>query len=367
MELLHQSGKTGLQCILIRDLGSERDSAERELQDAGILLPLWHRAVWAEHISRWDHWFLLVRDANGRACGGLAVEKVMTRALPGHAILRVRKFGAGMPDDVCRVALDALAILARKGPRILRLQVNVFSRGRTEAIGKILGELGFLEVRPPSTYSHTLVIDLKPSEDEIFASFSTNARRRIRETMKMSLKAQVITDPIYAERLTALQQEAFQRTGGDNASEDWTDILKISEKHPDCSRVAGLFEGDEFSPEKMDAFLWGCNHGDHWQYRAAGSARSGEVRIPYGYQLTWDMIRFAKAAGAEWFDMGGITLSEGNDSALEGISRFKRYFGREVAEVGAEWILEPAPMRAKLAAAISSGSQRLRALKKKKA
>jgi len=184
--------------------------------------------------------------------------------------------------------------------------------------------------------------------------------------MKMSLKAQVITDPIYAERLSALQHEAFQRTGGDNASEDWTGILKMSEKYPDCSRVAGLFEGDDLSPEKMDAFLWVCSQGDNWQYRAAGSVRKGEVRIPYGYQLTWDMIRFAKAAGAEWFDMGGVTLSEGADAALEGISRFKRYFGREVAEVGAEWVLEPAPMRAKLATAISSGAKRLRTLKKKK-
>jgi hypothetical protein len=247
----------------------------------------------------------------------------------------------------------------------LRLQLNIFSRDRRDAIGQILGRLGFLEVRPPSSYSHTLVIDLKPSEDEIFASFSTNARRRIRETMKMSLKTQVITDPIYAERLTGLQQQAFQRTGSDNASEDWIGILKTSEQHPNCSRVAGLFDGDELSPEKMDAFLWVCNHGDHWEYRAAGSARRGEVRIPYGYQLTWDMIRFAKAAGAEWFDMGGITLSEGDDSALEGISRFKRYFGREVAEVGAEWVLEPAPVRAKLAALISSGRQRLRALRRK--
>ena len=74
--------------------------------------------------------------------------------------------------------------------------------------------MGFFEVLPPSSYSHTLVIDLKPSEDEIFASLSTNARRRIRETMKMSLNSQVLLDPIYADQLKSLQQETFQRTGG---------------------------------------------------------------------------------------------------------------------------------------------------------
>ena len=51
--------------------------------------------------------------------------------------------------------------------------------------------------------------------------------------------------------------------------------------------------------------------------------------------------------------MGGVTLAEDGDSALEGISRFKRYFSREVLEVGAEWHMELAPVRARIANSVS--------------
>jgi hypothetical protein len=345
--------------MLIRGLGHERDCAERELLEAGVPLALSHRAIWAAHVSRWESWFLLVRDASGRACAGVAIEVVRTRAMPGYAVLRVEKLGGTLPGEVSSVALEAIAKLARSTPRVLRLQLNVFSRDGRETIGKTLEELGFREVRPPSSYRHTLVIDLKPSEDEIFASLGKSARRRIRETVKLSLRSVVITDPLYAERLKELQLEALQRTGGHSPSEDWRGILRMSQEHPDHSRVIGVFPGEDNASENMGAFGWVCNHGDHAEYRASGSTkRSG--RAPFGYLLVWEMIRWAKTTGAEWFDMGGVTLADGDESALEGISEFKRFFSREVVEVGAEWVLEPSPVRARIAAIVSSGAQQIR-------
>lgn len=359
MELIHQCSKSGLQVMLIRGLGSERDCAEREVLEAGVPLALSHRAVWAANLCRWESFFLLVRDADGQACAGIAIEEARTRAMPGHAILRVGRFGGSLPGEVCRAALEAVTIFARKRPRVLWLQLNIFSLDGREAIAETLAKLGFREVRPPSSYRHTLVIDLKPSEDEIFASLGKSARKRIRETMKLSLRSVVITDFAYAEKLKELQHEAVRRTGGHNPSEDWRGILKMSLEYPNLSRVLGLFQGEEMTPENMVAFGWVCNHGDHGEYRAAGSKRT-EIRIPFGYLLVWDMIRWAKETGAEWFDMGGVTLAEGDDTALEGISEFKRFFTREVVEVGAEWVLELAPVRARIANVVSNGTQRMR-------
>ena len=115
----------------------------------------------------------------------------------------------------------------------------------------------------------------------------------------------------------------------------------------------------------MEAFLWVCNHGDHVEYRAAGSTRRTDVRIPYGYLLAWEMIQWAKAEGAEWFDMGGVTLADGDQPELEGISRFKRYFSRNVVEVGAEWELELSPARARIATLLSNGASHVEELIKK--
>ena len=114
------------------------------------------------------------------------------------------------------------------------------------------------------------------------------------------------------------------------------------------------------TPENMGSFLWVCNHGNHWEYRAAGSTRRSDVKVPFGYLLLWDMIRCTKAAGAERFDMRGVRLADGDESALEGFSRFKRYFSREVVEIGAEWELELVPVRAKIATTVSSGVRHMR-------
>ena len=79
--------------------------------------------------------------------------------------------------------------------------------------------------------------------------------------------------------------------------------------------------------------------------------------VPYGHLLVWQMIRWSKSTGAEWFDMGGVTLEgEEDEASLEGISRFKKLFSREVVEIGAEWVLEPAPVRARIANVVSNGA-----------
>ncbi len=360
MEFVHESTKSGMRAFLIRGLGTERSDAERELLEAGVPLALPHRAIWAANLSKWESWFLLVRDSSGRASAGFAIEVVRTRALPGHKILRLGRFGGSRPIEVCEVTLEALAELAKGTPRVLRMQVNVFSRDGRQAIGETLEKLGFHEIRPPSSYQHTLGIDLRPTEDKIQASFTRDARKRIKEAVEMSLRSVVITDPVYVDRINELQQGALQRTGGYKPLQDWQNILAVSQEHPNLSCVVGLFQGEETKPENMGAFGWGLNHGDYVEQRAAGSTRQTDARIPYGYLVVWNLAQWAKSIGAQWFDMGGVTVAEGDENHLEGISRFKRYFSREILEVGAEWVLEPAPLRARIAAAISNGTERMR-------
>jgi hypothetical protein len=360
MEEVYRCSNSGMTVSLIRGLGAERDDTERELAAAGFLLPLSCRAVWAANLYRREPWFLHVTDADGRSCAGVGIEQVLTRAMPGYRILRVRRFGDNLPTDVCRVVLDALNELVRNYPRILRVQVQVFSRKKRDEIARMLARLGYRELQPPTVYRHTLVIDLKPTEDEIFATFNDSGRNIIRKTIRKSGQSVVITDPVYAGRLKELQQEALNRTGGHIAGDDWAAVLKVSRERPEVSQVFGLFLGEDVAPENMAAFGWVCNHGDHCEYRAAGSTRRADVKISYGYLIVWDMIRWAKATGADWFDMGGVTVGEGDEAALEGISKFKKSFSREIAEVGAEWILEPRPLQARIADAVSEGAQHLR-------
>ena len=351
-ESIFKCSKSGMEAFLLRGSGEDREDVEREILSRGGHLPLCHRSEWAESFRLREPWFVFVRDASGRACGGVAIERIRCRTVPGYFVLRVKRFGENLPDEVCRVVLEAITALAKNSPRVLRLQVNIFSRAKREAIAKVLEELGLREVQPPSSYRYTLAIDLNLSEDELLASFNRNARRRIRESTGLSLRSCTITDPIYAERLEELQQMALQRTGGHIESRDWRGSLALSRKHPDLSCVVGVFKGESTAPKDMGAFGWACSNGDHVEYCAAGTQRSDDG-TPFGYLLVWDIVRWAKTTGADWFDMGGVVLKD-DASPLEGISRFKRYFSREVVEVGGEWILEPAPLLAMAQTMISN-------------
>jgi len=359
MEQIYRCNTSGTAVFLIRGLGAERDKAEQEVVEAGVPLPLFHRAVWSAGHDRSEPWFLLVREEGGRVRAGVAVEQVRTRAMPGHKLLRLRRFGNKLPNDVCRIILESLGALVRNSSWILQIQVQVFSQGRREEFAQMLTELRYRELVPPSVYRHTLVLDLKPTEEEIFAKINQTGRQSIRKTEKFSLKSVPLTTPEFADRIRELQQEALQRTGGHIASEDWRAILNMSKERPDLSRVFGLFLGEDESPANMMAFGWVCSHSDHGEYRAAGSTRLSDVKIPYGYIVVWDMIRWAKGVGAEWFDLGGVTLAEGDEDPLKGISNFKRHFRGEVAEVGSEWVFDQHPMRAHLANVLSRNAQLL--------
>jgi hypothetical protein len=360
MEQVFQCSLTGLRAMLIRGLGPERDCAERDLMEAGVPLALSHQAVWSAHVSRAEPWFLQVRDECGRARGGLAVEVVRTRAMPGYVILRVGRCGENMPQEICNFALGSLQRLVAQTPRVLRLQVNVFSREHRQTIGATLEGLGFREVRPPTSYRYTLAIDLKPTEEEILAGFSKSARKRIRETMKPPLQAGVITCSRYAEKLKELQHEAVSRTSGHTPGEDWTAILKMSEQHPDLSRVSGLFLDEDLDPQKLVAFSWACNHGNYVEYRAAASTRKTADRIPSGYRMVWEQVRWSKSLGAQWFDMGGVTMGADDEPSLNGISEFKRFFTQDAIEVGAEWVFEPSPVWSGIATVVSNAAQTVR-------
>jgi len=362
MQLVYQCARSGMQVMLVNGLGSERALAEREVLDAGVPLALCHRAVWSSNLSYWESWFLFVRDGCGRARAGIALEVVRVRAMPGHMILRVARFGGNLAVDVCRAALNAIASLAKSTPRVLRVQLSVLSRNGREAMAECLKELGFRVVRPTSMYRYTLAIDLKPSEDEILATLGKKARKEIRDSIKRSLRSVPISDLVYADRIRQLQHEALHRTGGHAASKNWPAILRISQKHPELSRVFGLFQGEDTAPENMLAFAWVCYNGDHAEYRAAGSTRGAEIRVPLGYLPVWEMIRWAKANGAEWFDMGGVTLGTEDETALKGITLFKQSFSREVVEVGAEWELELEPIRSRFVTLASSGAGCIREL-----
>ena len=358
----------GITVELHTRLDGERERVEREVRDAGLHIPFEHLSAWARSRGDAPSWLLLAREADGTPGCALGLQVIGSRSLPGHRLLRSVHFG-GAVSDACRAeTLAALAELARRTPRVLRVYLELFSRDEQalRRVGEEAAALGFRRSPHPRCYDTTVLLDLRPSEAELLASFHATARRHIRAVDKNPVAVRAIDDVTLSGRLDALLAETMARTGGRPEAHDWDSIIRLSQREPNASRLVGLFRTDREGPESLLAFAWGQNHGDAVEYATAASTRDTDLKLPMVYALAWELIRWAKAAGAEYFDFGGIspgTHADGGDR-LGGISDFKRYFTQREARVGDEWILEPAPVRAALARAVSAGSNWMREVRR---
>lgn len=353
----------GFELSLLRGSSAEREDWERRLADAGIALPLPHRASWATiHPSVRESWLLCVRDTSGRPCGAVSIQVAPSRALPGSQLLRVERFGHGLPAAAHEAVLRVLALIARRNRRVLRLYVESFAVDAAEraALERHLESLGFTRMSAPRCYEHTLILSLDADEEAIFASLHKTARMNIRAVKKVEVRVLPILHRQWFRRLDAIATETFARTGGRYDQHDWARIVAICEREPGISRLVGLFREDVEGEGSLIAFAWGCGHGDHAHYSSAGSTREVGRRIPMMYPLLWDLIVWAKQNGARFFDFGGVTPGGlGGDDPLGGISDFKRFFTPNVVQVGAEWSYEPRPMQAQAAKIVKSASSML--------
>lgn len=349
----------GWRAEVLRTPGREREECERQLVERGVPIPLTSRIVWARARPSAGSWFLAVRDPADRCVGGFAIEVHRSRALPGQLLLRCERLGKSLPACTGRVAMQELAHLARRERRVLRVTIEVFARDAEirDRLAAELAAVGFRRLSVMRGYPRTISIDLAPDEEGILASFSRSTRQNIRAIGKLPVSVRPIEDLALAARMDELMRETLSRTGGEHRASDWATTIMLSHAEPGLSRLVGLFHDELEGPAALLAFAWGCAHGDYAHYDAGASTRATRIRIPLAYPLIWDLIRWAKAGGCQWFDLGGVTAGHhGSDDPVGGISDFKRYFSKRVVEVGQEWVLEPRAALATLAHVVSAGA-----------
>ncbi|MGH6689961.1 MAG: hypothetical protein ACREF4_04680 [Gammaproteobacteria bacterium] len=348
---------------LLARLSAARARCERELQQSRVPLPLPHRMVWAELSDSPGTGFVSVEDRQGRCRWGFALQVDRSRALPFHFILRVPKLSGPESQAVQEAGLRALAELARRRPRVLRVELDAFSPDAPlrASVGATLTALGFRSRTPTRLYTDTVRLDLSQTEAVLFTSLHPTARRHVRAAGKHGMVVRPVDDARYVARMRALVSQTQARTGMRLEIQDWHRLIEFSHRYPAFARVAGLFRSGDPSPGALLAFAVGYVHGDHAEYAAAASARGENVRLPLGYGPAWDLICWARGAGASWFDFGGVTPgSHGDPDDLRGgISDFKRFFGTTVIRVREEWVLEPHRRRAQIATAVSNLAARL--------
>jgi Acetyltransferase (GNAT) domain len=346
---------------VFRNDSAGREACEQALVTAGVRLPLPHRAAWARTRPDVESWLVALRAADGRWAAAFGVYAAASRALPGFRLLRVERLGEALPRVHWSAAVAALADIVRRERRALRVSVELFSRDQeTRAtLGALLRDCGFAQAATARNWDRTLALDLQPDQDALLASFSPTARRALRAVPKLPVEVRLIQDRELGGRLDVLLREAFARTGSRYTGKwDWAGVIELSQELADASRLVGLFRVDRDGPDALLGFAWGCWNGESVSYLAGASSRPSDLhRVGIVYPLFWDLIVWAKQIGATWFDLGGVTEGTlGSGDPVGGISDFKRLFSKQVIDVAEDWVFEPRPVPARLAALVSTGA-----------
>lgn len=332
-----------------------RDAAEGELP----FVPLVHRRLWDSVAEAERRLVAVVRDIEGRFAGLAAVDARRSRVLPTHWVWRVQRLHTPTTDAAGAI-LRLLADAAREEP-VLRVAIESFglSAEATDAFAGAADEAAYRRSAAPRRYRETILVPLDAPEDVLFSRLHATARRHVRAPAKQGLEVRNIESTCWAPRMETLLAATFSRTGGKSDGGPLARVVLLACERPDLVRVTGLFRPDRTDDQALLAFLIGYNHGDHVEYATAASDRPGDIHAPLGYVLAWDLMRWSKERGARWFDFGGITSGHHGDpvDARGGISDFKRYFSTNTVKVGDEWLLEPHPASAAVAALLHGAAR----------
>jgi hypothetical protein len=350
---------------LFRGRSAARQQCELALLERwGRIVPIYMCTMWGEVVGYERTALLAIRDEQGCWRSGVGITTSPARVVPGSYVMRVHRAGSAVAEQDLPLLAASLRQLADRSRMALQMSVEVFSRDPSlrSRFGAALAAVGFRPATEPLAYARTVVIELRDKDDAaLLSSFHERARRHVRAMARLPIRVAPVTDVALAPRLQELLVASFARTGGTPPSLPWASILEASARHPELSRVAGLFYDGRTDGEGLLAFAWGCMHGDHARYDAAASTRRDDLRIPLGYGPVWDLLAWSRAAGATWFDFGGVTAgSAGSDDRLGGISDFKRGFSSLTEDVQEEWDYEPHPRLQQLANTIRRAARILR-------
>jgi hypothetical protein len=349
--------------VSIEKCGSSLHRADLQaLRERSLAIPHDY-ASWPLHSTNGSWVWSRVLDA-GRLVTGFAVHLVLSRAIPGTRIGRVERVGRGLHEQTATATGALLRATARQIPRLLRLDVRVFDEDplRRRQLCDSLSTAGWSLIESPREYSHTLVLELAESENEVLRGFTTRVRGTIRKALgSRGLRFGPISGTAYADRILYLHRLPFARTGGVPPPIDVKGILQDS-LSGDTSLLIGAFARDRTAPDDLVALAWARLHGDHANLEIIASERSELFsRLSPGFGLVSHLISWAVQREAQWIDLGGLSSMEPCAvDPMRGVVEFKKRFSTDFREVAEEWCFEPSPILASMASAVRSIAKSVR-------
>ncbi len=185
-------------------------------------------------------------------------------------------------------------------------------------------------------FRNTVIIDLRPSEDELLAAMSQNTRRKVRtaEKKEVTVRDATLDDLATLYRLYQItgSRDGFLIRPPEYYQSEWKLLMQAGLAHA----LIAEYAGQPIAHVILFHFGHTC-----WYFYGASSNDERE-RMP-NYLLQWAAMRWAKAHGYARYDLWGAPDVFDESDRMWGVYEFKRGFRGQVTRYLGAWDYAPYP------------------------
>lgn len=277
----------------------------------------------------------LLLERDGEAVGTGQFLLYNTFPIPGRLMYCAK--GPWLPWDdahAVRAFFDGASRIARReGAHTVKIEPEVLKeRGDVE---EHLRMLGFRDARYDLNFSTTVVNDLSPSEDEIFANMTGTKGRTTRKNIRVGIEKGV--DFFEPEDFEWAFDTLFRWIEGlAKRKEGFANRRPRGYLHEMMRRMSEAGQGHFFfvrhEGEPLSAIYAFTFGGKVWFMHGASVPDTRKLRP--NYPLMWEVIRWGKRNGITYCDWVGAPKREDRteDNPYYGAYEYKRGFGGETVE-----------------------------------
>ncbi len=276
-----------------------------------------------------------------RLAVGQAGAQVLFRKLPlGLVMAYIPRGPVGQNWEALWPEVDTLC--RRKKAFFLRVEPDLWqAAGHLGPDRQLLGFIpGLQTIQPP----RTILVDLRPGEDQILARMKQKTRYNIHLAEKKEVEVKITQDlaPFYRMMVETSQRDGFPV----HSQEYYQQVYRIFHTRGECELFQAEYAGEPLAA--LLVFVWGKRS---W-YLHGASSNAERNRMP-AYRLQWETMRWARNQGCTEYDLWGVPDEEeavleagfaDRSDGLWGVYRFKRGFGGEVRRTVGAWdrVYQPA-------------------------
>ena len=314
-------------------------------------------SLWGKVKSDWKWFGVICRNDSGEITGTLAVLLRKISKLPYHMMYAPRGPVCDFDDKETFIALIEAAKQEGKKYNAYELKIDKDVPDDNEDYRAIALSQGFRFKGKTVNFEDfqcRCVIRILlngRNEDEVFAAFHSDHRRKIRIAMKNNVEIKIHGSEM-AETFYQIMKETCERDGFELRSAAY--FAKILDVFGDKARLyMAYYEGQPIAG--AISVLWGNKV---WYFYGASSNSNRKV-MP-NYLLQWEMIKWAIETDCKIYDFRGVAGVIDESNPLFGLYRFKHRFDGTYIEFMGEMDLITKPAAAKIVAVSQEIMKKLR-------